>query len=137
MLPPRRHAISRIEGFSGAVVAFALALLVVSLEIAASYEDLVRPMTGFAPFAASFALLAWIGYEHNVFFRTYPAAYPVHVGVRADPAGPRRHPVAHAGPTRAHLCDLWRRAGRAARAAASRAAGQYRVLPRGTRAHGG
>jgi uncharacterized membrane protein len=33
MLPERRHDISRLEGFSDAVFAFVLTLLVVSLEV--------------------------------------------------------------------------------------------------------
>jgi hypothetical protein len=71
MLPPRHHEISRLEAFSDAVFAFALTLLVVSLDVPTSYDELVRLMAGFVPFAASFALLVWIWYEHNVFFRKY------------------------------------------------------------------
>jgi uncharacterized membrane protein len=71
MLPPRRHEISRLEAFSDAVFAFALTLLVVSLDVPKSYDDLMTLMAGFVPFAASFALLTWIWYEHNIFFRKY------------------------------------------------------------------
>ena len=71
MLPGRRHDISRLEAFSDAVFAFALTLLVVSLDVPTSYADLMRLMAGFVPFAASFALLTWIWYEHNIFFRKY------------------------------------------------------------------
>ena len=71
MLPPRRHEISRLEAFSDAVFAFALTLLVVSLDVPRSYDDLMTLMAGFVPFAASFALLTWIWYEHNIFFRKY------------------------------------------------------------------
>jgi uncharacterized membrane protein len=71
MLPPRRHEISRLEAFSDAVFAFALTLLVVSLDVPKSYADLMTLMAGFVPFAASFALLTWIWYEHNIFFRKY------------------------------------------------------------------
>ena len=71
MLPPRRHEISRVEAFSDAVFAFALTLLVVSLDVPTSYDQLIRLMAGFVPFAASFALLTWIWYEHNIFFRKY------------------------------------------------------------------
>ena len=69
LLPARRHEISRLEAFSDAVFAFALTLLVVSLDVPKSYEDLIALMAGFVPFAASFALLTWIWYEHNIFFR--------------------------------------------------------------------
>ena len=71
MLPPRRHETSRVEAFSDAVFAFALTLLVVSLDVPTSYAELVKLMAGFVPFAASFTLLTWIWWEHNVFFRRY------------------------------------------------------------------
>ena len=67
----RRHEISRLEGFSDAVFGFALTLLVVSLEVPRSYADLMALMSGFLSFACCFALLFWIWYEHNTFFRRY------------------------------------------------------------------
>jgi beta-lactamase class A len=63
--------ISRLEAFSDAVFAFALTLLVVSLEVPSSYAELMRIMRGFVPFACTFALVTWIWYEHNKFFRRY------------------------------------------------------------------
>jgi len=42
-----------------------------------SYADLTRLMAGFVPFGASFALLTWIWYEHNVFFRKYGLQDPL------------------------------------------------------------
>src|SRR4029453_10275476 len=71
MLPARRHDISRLEAFSDAVFAFALTLLVVSLDVPKSYDELMALIAGFVPFAASFALLTWIWYEPNIFFRRY------------------------------------------------------------------
>jgi uncharacterized membrane protein len=71
MLPARRHEITRVEAFSDAVFAFALTLLVVSLEVPDSYDKLIELMAGFVPFACSFALLTWLWYEHNIFFRRY------------------------------------------------------------------
>jgi Endosomal/lysosomal potassium channel TMEM175 len=71
MLAKRRHDISRIEAFSDAAFAFALTLLVVSLEVPKSYDDLMRLMRGFPSFACCFALLVWIWHEHNMFFRRY------------------------------------------------------------------
>jgi uncharacterized membrane protein len=67
----RRHEISRLEAFSDAVFAFALTLLVVALDVPTSYAELTKLMAGFVPFAASFALLTWIWYEHNKFFRRF------------------------------------------------------------------
>jgi uncharacterized membrane protein len=71
LLPERRHEVSRVEAFSDAVFAFALTLLVVALDVPKSYAELRTLMAGFVPFACSFALLTWIWYEHNVFFRRY------------------------------------------------------------------
>lgn len=67
----RRHEISRLEAFSDAAFAFALTLLVVSLEVPRSYDDLIRTVRGIPSFACCFALLVWIWNEHNVFFRRY------------------------------------------------------------------
>ena len=50
---------------------FALTLLVVSLDVPRSYAELMDLMRGFLSFACCFALLLWIWYEHNTFFRRY------------------------------------------------------------------
>ena len=71
MLPERRHEVSRLEAFSDAAFAFALTLLVVSLDVPKSYDELMRTMRGFPSFACCFALLVWIWHEHNMFFRRY------------------------------------------------------------------
>jgi uncharacterized membrane protein len=71
MLPERRHGISRLEGFSDAVFAFVLTLLVVSLEVPRSYAKLIELVRGFPSFACCFALLVWIWHEHNMYFRRY------------------------------------------------------------------
>jgi hypothetical protein len=71
MLPPRRHDISRLEAFSDAVFGFALALLAVSSDPPLSYAQLMDRLYGAVSFACCFALLAWIWYEHNIFFRRY------------------------------------------------------------------
>ena len=71
MLLRRTHDISRLEAFSDAVFAFALTLLVVSLEVPKSYAQLMNLMSGFPAFACCFGVLLWIWYEHNLFFRRY------------------------------------------------------------------
>jgi uncharacterized membrane protein len=71
MIPVRRHEISRLEAFSDAAFAFALTLLVVSLNVPRSYAELMVLMKGFVSFACCFALLVWIWHEHNVFFRRF------------------------------------------------------------------
>ena len=67
----RNREVSRLEGFSDAVFGFALTLLVVSLEIPEDFAQLRAQMAGFIPFALMFAMVCWIWYEHNVFFRRY------------------------------------------------------------------
>lgn len=65
----RQHEVTRLEGFSDAVFGFALTLLVVSLEVPSSFEALKIQMQGFLGFALMFAMVCWIWYEHNWFFR--------------------------------------------------------------------
>ena len=67
----RYREVSRLEGFSDAVFGFALTLLVVSLETPKDFAALKNMVSGFLPFALMFAMVVWIWYEHNVFFRRY------------------------------------------------------------------
>jgi len=67
----RGHEIRRIEAFSDAVFAFAVTLLIVSLEVPKSFEELMVTMRGFFAFGVSFVLLMMIWYEQNIFFRRY------------------------------------------------------------------
>lgn len=70
----RGHETSRIEAFSDGVFAFALTLLVVSLEAPRTFDDLIQTMRGFPAFGACFAILVWIWVEHYRFFRVYRLA---------------------------------------------------------------
>jgi hypothetical protein len=67
----RRRDVSRIEGFSDAVFGFAVTLLVVSLEVPKSVDDLLAMMRGLPAFAVSFALLFQIWWRQYRFFRKY------------------------------------------------------------------
>lgn len=62
---------SRVEGFSDVVFGFALTLLVVSLEVPKTYEELQNVARGFLPFALCFAFLMTIWMAHFRFFRRY------------------------------------------------------------------
>ena len=67
----RGEDVSRLEGFSDAVFAFAVTLLVVSLEVPQTFEELLAAMRGFFAFAVCFALLFSVWYDHYKFFRRY------------------------------------------------------------------
>jgi uncharacterized membrane protein len=56
----RAHEVSRLEAFSDVVFGFALTLIVVSLEVPRTYEELMAAMRGFPAFALCFAVLIWI-----------------------------------------------------------------------------
>src|SRR3954468_19500366 len=67
----RGGEIARVEGLSDAVFAFAVTLLVVSLEVPKTFNELAAMMRGFLPFAISFALLMQVWHEQNRYFRRY------------------------------------------------------------------
>ena len=65
------HGVSRLEGFSDAVFGFALTLLVVSLDVPNTMDELKFLVRGSLPFALMFAMVCYIWWEHNKFFRRY------------------------------------------------------------------
>jgi uncharacterized membrane protein len=77
LLAPEKHfrwrggRVTRLEGFTDAVFAFAVTLLVVSLEVPRTFADLMVAMRGFAAFGVSFVILTWIWYHHYQFSRRY------------------------------------------------------------------
>ncbi|MEZ4651512.1 MAG: TMEM175 family protein [Candidatus Eisenbacteria bacterium] len=73
--------VSRLEGLSDAVFAFAITLLVVSLDVPRSFGELVAAMRGFVAFGLCFTLLVYIWYCHYSFFRRYGLEDPVTVAL--------------------------------------------------------
>ncbi len=67
----RGGEVSRIEALSDAVFAFAVTLLVVSLEVPKTFDELAEIMKGFGAFALSFALLFLVWFNQYRFFRRY------------------------------------------------------------------
>ena len=67
----RGHEITRIEGLSDAVFAFAVTLLVVSLEVPKTFTELAETMHGFGAFLISFLLLFAVWFTQYKFFRRY------------------------------------------------------------------
>jgi len=68
---PRGEHVTRLEGFSDAVFAFAVTLLVVSLEVPRTFRELMATMRGFLAFAVCFAMLMQIWAKHCGYFRRY------------------------------------------------------------------
>jgi uncharacterized membrane protein len=77
LVPPEKHfrwrggEITRLEGFTDAVFAFAVTLLVVSLEVPRTFHELVMAMKGFVAFAICFIILVQVWYSHYKFSRRY------------------------------------------------------------------
>lgn len=67
----RRREVSRVEGFSDAVFGFAITLLVVSLEVPKTFDELTAAIRGFPAFAVCFALIFQVWRRHYRFFRCY------------------------------------------------------------------
>jgi len=69
----RWHAgeITRLEAFTDAAFAFAVTLLVVSLEVPKTFSELAGAMKGFVAFAICFTILVQVWYEHYIFSRRY------------------------------------------------------------------
>ncbi|HZT61155.1 MAG TPA: TMEM175 family protein [Pyrinomonadaceae bacterium] len=63
--------VSRIEALSDGVIAFAITLLVVSLEVPKTFDELMVTMRGFVAFAITFAALFHIWLIQYRFFRRY------------------------------------------------------------------
>jgi hypothetical protein len=67
----RGTEMSRVDGFSDVVFGFALTLIVVSLEVPKTYEELHKILLGFLPFFICFAFFIMVWWAHFRFFRRY------------------------------------------------------------------
>jgi uncharacterized membrane protein len=63
--------VSRVEALSDGVFAFAITLLVVSLEVPRTFDELLVTMRGFLAFAVTFAMLFHVWLVQYKFFRRY------------------------------------------------------------------
>jgi uncharacterized membrane protein len=67
----RAKEILRIEALSDAVFAFSVSLLVASLEVPQTFNELVVIVNGALPFFATVAILFLLWYQQYIFFRHY------------------------------------------------------------------
>ena len=63
--------VSRVEALSDGVIAFAITLLVVSLEVPRTFDELLVTMRGFLAFAITFGMLFHVWLVQFKFFRRY------------------------------------------------------------------
>lgn len=68
---PRGREVSRIEAFFDAAFAFAVTLMVVSLQVPETYDALVDTLRGVPAFAACFLILFNVWLAHYTFCRRY------------------------------------------------------------------
>jgi hypothetical protein len=63
--------VTRLEGFTDSVLGFAITLLVVSLDVPNTFDELLLALRSFVPFGLCFAYLVFLWYQHYLYFRRY------------------------------------------------------------------
>src|SRR4051812_28778692 len=72
----RGKEVMRIEGLSDAVFGLAVTMLIISTEVPHTFGELMRVVNGFFAFAACFAQLMIVWYQHYKFYRRYALQDP-------------------------------------------------------------
>ncbi|MBL0340243.1 MAG: DUF1211 domain-containing protein [Bacteroidetes bacterium] len=67
----RQHSSTRIESFTDSVFAFAVTLIVVSLQVPETFKELMLSMRGFIGFAICFLIMMLVWFDQYIFFRKY------------------------------------------------------------------
>src|SRR5689334_5454945 len=67
----RGREVTRLEGLTDAVFAFATTLLIVSLEVPRTFDELLEVSKGFGAFLLTFSVLMLVWSQHFRFFRRY------------------------------------------------------------------
>lgn len=80
---PRGTDGSRIDSFSDVVFGFALSILVVSLGVPRTFDELLGMLRGFVPFAFCFWFLTLIWIRHYRFFRRFGLHDPATIRINA------------------------------------------------------
>jgi uncharacterized membrane protein len=73
----------RMQAFSDGVFAFAATLLVVSLEVPSSYDELLEALGGFPALAIAFAAIVSLWAIHREFFARYPVGDSISMLINA------------------------------------------------------
>lgn len=73
----RGKEVMRIEGLADAVFGLAVTMLIISTEVPHTFNDLMRVVRSFFPFAACFTQLMLVWYQHYKFYRRYALQDPV------------------------------------------------------------
>lgn len=81
--PTLGRDVLRMQAFSDGVFAFAATLLVVTLEVPSSYDQLLDALAGFPALAIAFAAIVSLWAIHREFFARYPLGDSITMGINA------------------------------------------------------